>query len=494
MNLFLVKKKYIYKKIKLIFMKKTLLFFLFPVLSFAQIKIGETIIGKYPVSSTSASFFGTILSFSNDGSILAIGDKSIWSGTVWVHKNTAGSWTQYGSKFSNGNGPDEKGKSICLSTDGNMIAVGSPQGAGNGTESGFAEVYQNKEGVWTQIGADIEGRSSGEYSGSSVALSGDGSVIAIGAPGNSRNNFHAGCVRAYKNINGVWTKIGVDLNGKESVDEFGNKVMLSKDGEIMGVGTYNKSVYVYRNIAGTWTLLGNEISGNNFNLSLTADGLTIAVSCTVVEYTQTERLNVPYVKVFKFINGSWTQVGASLKARIGIGSGLSISGDGSILAVGAPDKDEKGDESGTVRVYKNVAGNWTQIGVDIKGEAQYDKNGAGVVLSGDGTKLAVGSPYNDNITGIDAGSVRVYNLIPLLSTDSFVMSNFSVYPNPTSNEVNISLKENLVLEKVNIYNVMGQLIKTEKSNVIKVNSLSKGTYYFEIFTDKGKGTKAIIVK
>ena len=49
------------------------------------------------------------------------------------------------------------------------------------------------------------------------------------------------------------------------------------------------------------------------------------------------------------------------------------------------------------------------------------------------------------------------------------------------------------LQKVNIYNVQGQLIKTEKDKVINVSSLSKGTYLFEIITDKGKATKKILV-
>lgn len=480
-------------------MKKTLLFILFPILSFGQTKIGETIIGKYPVSSSMASFFGTQMSLSGDGSILAIGDQSIWSGAVRVYKNMGKNWEELGSKISNGNSPDEKGKSICLSKDGKILAVGSPQGAGNGYETGFAQVYQNINGIWTQIGINIEGKAGGERSGSSVSLSEDGNTIAIGAPGNSKNKWHGGCVRVYKNTLGIWTKIEGDVYGKNDADYFGSKVVLANNGEIMAIGNNKKSISVFKNIAGTWTLLGNEITDINSSFSLSNDGSTIACSYNVTSYEPITyyKIITTYVKILRLINGVWTQIGSSIKENSedsDFGAAISLSGDGSVIAIGAPGKDEKGDESGTVMVYKENLGNWLKLGVDIKGEAQYDKNGAGVVLSGDGTKLAIGSPYNDNATGNAAGSIRVYDLSPLLGTDSFVMSHFMIYPNPSSEIVNISLEENLTLEKVNIYNVLGQLIKTEKINLINVNSFLKGTYYFEVITDKGKATKAIIVK
>ena len=60
---------------------------------------------------------------------------------------------------------------------------------GGGTNSGHVRVYENNNGTWTQIGSDIDGESSSDYSGysesgSAVSLSGDGSVVAIGAYGN----------------------------------------------------------------------------------------------------------------------------------------------------------------------------------------------------------------------------------------------------------------------------------------------------------------------
>jgi hypothetical protein len=41
---------------------------------------------------------------------------------------------------------------------------------------------------WTQVGSDIDGEYSNDFSGISVSLSSDGKTVAIGAPDNNGNN------------------------------------------------------------------------------------------------------------------------------------------------------------------------------------------------------------------------------------------------------------------------------------------------------------------
>ena len=80
------------------------------------------------------------------------------------------------------------------------------------------------------------------------------------------------------------------------------------------------------------------------------------------------------------------------------------------LAVGAYGNDSNGSRAGHVRVYKLDDDNkWVQIGSDIDGEAAGDDSGASVSLSADGTILAVGAEFNDGNAN-DAGHVRVYQL------------------------------------------------------------------------------------
>ena len=51
----------------------------------------------------------------------------------------------------------------------------------------------------TQIGQDIDGEAAGYQSGRSVSLNEEGSIIAIGAPGNTENGSHSGHVCVYQN-------------------------------------------------------------------------------------------------------------------------------------------------------------------------------------------------------------------------------------------------------------------------------------------------------
>ena len=60
---------------------------------------------------------------------------------------------------------------------------------------------------------------------------------------------------------------------------------------------------------------------------------------------------------------------------------MSLSSDGTILAIGAPYNNGNGDRSGHVRVYKYSENVWQQIGQDIDGEAERDFSGDSVSLS-----------------------------------------------------------------------------------------------------------------
>ena len=63
------------------------------------------------------------------------------------------------------------------------------------------------------------------------------------------------------------------------------------------------------------------------------------------------------------------------------GYAVSLSADGSVLAIGAPINDGNGNRSGHVRIYHNSNGSWEQIGEDIDGESAYDCSGHSVSLS-----------------------------------------------------------------------------------------------------------------
>ena len=86
---------------------------------------------------------------------------------------------------------------------------------------------------------------------------------------------------------------------------------------------------------------------------------------------------------------------------------MSLSGDGTRVAIGAYGNDGNGSNSGHVRVYAENGGTWTQVGSDIDGEASSDYSGWSVSMSSDGTRVAIGAAYNDG-NGSNSGHVRVY--------------------------------------------------------------------------------------
>eukprot|EP00982_Pelagococcus_subviridis_P011610 31102-Pelagococcus_subviridis.AAC.10 len=85
-----------------------------------------------------------------------------------------------------------------------------------------------------------------------------------------------------------------------------------------------------------------------------------------------------------------------------------MSSDGTRVAIGAKGSD---NDVGHVRVYAESGGTWNQVGADIDGDAANDDGEPGnghfgwtVSMSSDGTRVAIGAPYHDNIRG----HVRVY--------------------------------------------------------------------------------------
>ena len=109
--------------------------------------------------------------------------------------------------------------------------------------------------------------------------------------------------------------------------------------------------------------------------------------------------------------GQLEQRGADIDgAALGDQSGwsVSISDNGSTIAVGAPYNDGNGNDSGHVRIYSYDGASWIQQGGDLNGQFADDQSGYTISLSGDAGTVAIGAPANDN-SGDNSGHVRVYS-------------------------------------------------------------------------------------
>ena len=92
------------------------------------------------------------------------------------------------------------------------------------------------------------------------------------------------------------------------------------------------------------------------------------------------------------------------------GYSVSLSSDGTTVAIGALGNADNGSDSGHVRIYawNSATSAWEQQGADIDGEAADDWSGVSVSLSSDGTTVAIGAPYNTGDNGSYSGHVRIY--------------------------------------------------------------------------------------
>jgi hypothetical protein len=276
---------------------------------------------------------------------------------------------QRGSDIDGASADDEFGRSVALSSDGTIVAIGADLADGGGSNSGHVRVYTWDGSTWSQRGASINGEAANDLSGRYVAISDHGSVVAIGAPGNLGNGGGAGHVRVYTWDGSTWSQRGADIDGEAANDQAGS-------------------------------------------LSLSADGTVVAIGAS--ENNGVNGVDSGHVRVYSWNGTSWVQLGSDIDgeaAQDAFGVSVSISSDGTVLAVGAMYNDgtsgSNADKRGHVRVFVWNGSSWVQRGSDFDGEAAGDEFGSSVALSRDGTVFAAGAERNDG-SASDAGHVRVY--------------------------------------------------------------------------------------
>lgn len=329
-----------------------------------------------------------------------------------------GQWFQLGNSVEGEEINDQFGTSVSINADGNIIAVGAPYNDGNGNASGHVKVFENLEGTWVQLGANIEGTDPADRSGHSVSLNNEGNILAIGAPDNNENQFESGQVRVFEYLLGNWTQIGDDIIGEAISDHSGLSISLNGDGTILAIGAPDNEgseggnfghVRVYENLEGTWDQIGNDIDGefaednSGFAVDINEDGSIVAIGAPMNDDTDTD---AGQVRVYENQAGVWTQLGNDIDGEAlhdQFGYSVSLSADGTIVAIGAINH----NGIGNVRIFENQLDNWVQVGDNIEGDANNDRFGASVSLSADGTIVGIGAPLNNN-TASDSGQVKIY--------------------------------------------------------------------------------------
>jgi hypothetical protein len=247
------------------------------------------------------------------------------------------------------------GASVAVSADGTRIAIGEPAPS---TQASHVHAYTWDEylGEWLPLPSPdgIVVSDSTSTCGVSVAISDDGSTIATGCAvhGYSREPGHAKVFK-WDADNNVWAQRGADF----PVARNGTQVALSSNGNVVAIGTSQRwSEYVYSN-------------------PLRAAG---------------------HVHVFEWDDalGDWVQRGETFfgEESSETGASVALSADGSVLAYGMPHFSSQGHR-GDVAVHQWDGSSWVPKGTVMSdvGATQRSHMGESLALSTDGDVVAIGA-------------------------------------------------------------------------------------------------------
>ena len=157
-------------------------------------------------------------------------------GSFSVFQNINGVWTQLGDKvYGNGQG-DELGARVDISGNGHTVAAGAPyDDDGGGNRSGSVHISKYSNGSWSTP-TIIHGENPDEEMGRGVSISYNGNVLALGG-----TEFHiqnsGGIVRVYEYSNSSWSKT-LTLDGELSNDRYGDPVSLSYNGSVLASASF----------------------------------------------------------------------------------------------------------------------------------------------------------------------------------------------------------------------------------------------------------------
>ncbi|RXR17878.1 T9SS type A sorting domain-containing protein [Flavobacterium amnicola] len=326
----------------------------------------------------------------------------------------------------NGGAPDDVlGFTVSLSSNGSRVATGAPYNTVSSI-NGYAHVHEKVSNAWTLRGTAIAGEALSDNFGR-VAISGDGTRLISGASTNDGNGVDSGHVRVY-NYNGTnWAQMGTDINGEAAGDQFGVKTAISNDGTVIAVGAHLNDgagvdaghVRVYSWNGSSWIQRGTDINGSAAGdefgtaVSLSPDGTKLAVGARKYDgFAQ----NTGHVKVYNWNGSSWVLMGSEIQITSGalandnFGSSVAISNTGTRVVIGASLADNGATTNcGQVRVYNYSGSVWSQLGGIIYGTQVDMYLGNAVAINGAGDAIFVGAPgYDASASNTNRGLARYY--------------------------------------------------------------------------------------
>ena len=397
------------------------------------------------IESTDDESLSGSCAVSGDGNYAAV----VVGTNIATYRLANDEWSPFGSipKDSSLDSSATFGYSMSFSHNGSRLAVGANSAA---FSSGRAFVYARGTSDWTLehaitpngLGTLLDGVTSGGHFGYDVALSSDGASLLVSAPTARYYGMFCGTVQKYtlsastwsagNNVEN-WPKIAhrVHTEARErnarthdTCDSFGHSVALSSDGTSFAIGVPLFEPSSQTNGQGTVILPGGSPDGTAANdqhgldVAMSDDGLFVAAGS-----------NAGYVRTYKKDGDAWTELvtyeDTSPGRNTRFGRNVAMSGNGLRLAIIAP---AHGDLTGRVIVYARSTTDdvWTVEetlfeGTNIQGDDQPNY----IQMSFDGRSLIVGDG--------DARTVRGYRDLHVFGTTNAPSTNAPSTNAPSTN-------------------------------------------------------------
>jgi hypothetical protein len=320
-------------------------------------------------------------------SVISGGGSAATQGNFTVTSTPYPYFQQGGKRIGSGSSSTaQQGTALAISTDGGIVVVGAP---GDNSNTGAAWVFTKVGANWVQQGNKLVGSGSVGQSrqGASVAVSLDGNTIALGAPG---DNSNAGAVWIFTRNGSSWSQQGEKLvgSGAAGAAQQGTSVALSGDGNTVVTGGisddfYNGAAWAFVRTDGVWAQQGSKMVSTG-SIGRARQGGSVALSADgntmmVGAYQDDNRKGA--VWIYTRTDCEWMQAGAKLVGTGGSAQawqGYSVS----LSANGNTALSGANTDNtliGATWVFTRSGGNWTQQGGRLVGGNSTSSGPSGII-------------------------------------------------------------------------------------------------------------------
>lgn len=393
----------------------------------AQIQIGSPF-----VTTNENEWIGWDMDISQDGQVIVISSIAYPNydnpdGVVRVFKRNDDGWTQLGEDIVVEEANNSFGFAVSLSGNGSMLAIGAPSHDSPITGAGAVYLYEITAADEIVAAGLIEGGSSYQGIGFSIDLSHEGNTVVVG----SQETEYA-TVEVYQQQNGNWQLKGNPLASDVYGDKFGNAVRMDSTGNLIVVLAPSlgpltgemPNVKVFRNSGSAWQINSDIITSTDFTtkvqyFELNHSGSLIAANRKSSDYGELEFYTIQDNQLVEGSESITGEVDFNLNIE---SNAISFGEDGQVIAV---------EGSNKIKVLRYNGSAWTneylieEPGKIIHG-LQLAENGRFMIVSFTGTT------YSDR-------EVIVYQLGDLNSVEEKIDPDLEFYPNPVRSSLFLEL-------------------------------------------------------